>query len=145
MTTTRQTSLVEPEEMRRRVDGARIAHLATSGADGRPHVVAISFALAGDIVYFAVDAKPKRSRDLKRVRNITTNPSVSLLVDHYEEDWTKLWWVRLDGSARVLEAGDEFERAIGLLVERYAQYRSAPPAGPVVGISIERMTGWSAS
>ena len=129
---------------RRLLEAARIAHLATADANGKPHVVPITFAIENDTVFFAVDAKPKRTTNLKRLRNITANPSVAVLVDHYEEDWGRLWWVRVDGRARVLGEGAEPERAIGLLVSKYAQYRTARPRGPVVAISIDRISGWSA-
>jgi PPOX class probable F420-dependent enzyme len=136
---------MDSEEMRRRISGATVARLATVGPEGRPHIVPITFALDDDTIYFAVDFKPKKTADLQRLRNIEANPAVSVLVDHYEEDWTKLWWVRADGSARVVIDGAVFEKAIALLSQRYAQYRSARPAGPVVPIAIEGMTGWSAS
>jgi PPOX class probable F420-dependent enzyme len=103
------------------------------------------FALDGDTLFFAVDGKPKRTADLQRLRNIASNPTVSILVDHYEDDWQQLWWVRLDGTARVVTHETEAEQMIDVLVERYAQYRRARPTGPVVLVSIERMTGWSAS
>ena len=122
-----------------------MARLATVGAEGRPHVVPITFAVDGDTVYFAVDAKPKRTNDLKRLRNIAANPAVSVLVDHYEQDWDRLWWVRGDGTARVVEDRVRTERALDLLVRKYAQYRDARPPGPVVAITIERMTGWAAN
>ncbi|HKW59924.1 MAG TPA: TIGR03668 family PPOX class F420-dependent oxidoreductase, partial [Candidatus Dormibacteraeota bacterium] len=98
--------------------------------------------LDGDTIYFAVDAKPKRTTDLKRLRNIAARPAVSLLVDHYEDDWEKLWWVRVDGTARVVEA--ETKRALNLLAEKYQQYRLDRPGGPVVAISVDRISGWSA-
>jgi PPOX class probable F420-dependent enzyme len=129
--------------MRRLISESRVAHLATAGAGGRPHVVPIVFVLEGETLYFAVDAKPKRTTDLQRLRNITANPAVSVLFDHYEEDWSRLWWVRVDGAARVLGDGAEAHHVIDVLVGRYAQYRNARPGGPVVAISIERMTGWS--
>ncbi|HSP07993.1 MAG TPA: TIGR03668 family PPOX class F420-dependent oxidoreductase [Candidatus Dormibacteraeota bacterium] len=131
--------------MRRLVDRARVARLATSGPDAAPHIVPVCFALDGDTVYFVVDAKPKRTRDLKRLRNIAANPRVSLLVDHYEDDWGKLWWVRMDGRARVLADGAESESAIKLLAMRYAPYRTSRPAGPVVAVAIDRWTDWSGS
>jgi PPOX class probable F420-dependent enzyme len=136
---------MDADEMRRRFTGEMVACLATVGGEGRPHIVPITFALDDDSIYFAIDFKPKKTSDLQRLRNIEANPSVSVLVDHYEEDWTKLWWVRADGSARILIDGAVFEKGIALLTQRYAQYRSARPAGPVVHIAIERMTGWSAS
>ena len=130
--------------MRRLIAEARVARLATAGVDGRPHVVPITFALEGEALYFAVDAKPKRTTDLKRLRNIAANPAVSVLFDHYEEDWSQLWWVRADGTAHVISDGPETDRAIALLVNRYEQYRNVRPGGPVVAIAIEHMTGWSA-
>jgi len=130
--------------MRNRFAAARVAHLATADSDGRPHVVPVVFALDGDTIYFAVDQKPKQTRELKRLRNIATNPSVAMLVDHYEDDWNALWWVRADGSARVLDPGPESERAIELLVQRHAQYRAQPPPGPAVAIAVHRWSAWSA-
>ena len=136
---------MDTQEIRRRLARAVVAHMATVGVDGRPHIVPITFAPEGDVLFFAVDHKPKKTTDLQRLRNIEANPAVSVLVDHYDDDWTRLWWVRADGSARILHEGAEFERGISLLAERYAQYQSARPDGPVVAITIERMTGWSAS
>ena len=129
--------------MRLRLVDARVARLATADAEGRPHVVPIAFAHDDENLYFAVDDKPKRSRNLKRLRNIAGNPRVSVLVDHYEDDWTRLWWVRVDGAAHVLDQGAEAQRAIDLLVRKYAQYARKRPQGPVVAIRIEHMTGWS--
>ena len=122
---------------------ARVARLATVGADGRPHLVPIVFAVAGDAVYSAVDAKPKRTTALKRLENVARNPRVALLADHYDDsDWSALWWVRADGVARVLEDGDEAGRAVALLRERYEQYRAEPPRGPVLAVAVERWSGW---
>ena len=132
-------------EMFRRMKGERVAHLATSGPDGRPHIVPITFVVGDDAIYFAVDHKPKKSANLQRLRNIERNPAVSVLIDHYEDDWMKLWWVRVEGSAHILDRGPESDMAIVQLSERYEQYQSTKPAGPVVAISIERMSGWSAS
>jgi PPOX class probable F420-dependent enzyme len=102
------------------------------------------YALEGDRVWTAIDAKPKSGAPLQRLENVRANPRASLLVDHYEEDWEALWWVRVDGTAAVLESGNEEERAIAALTARYAQYVRAPPGGPVIEIAIERITGWSA-
>ena len=132
-------------EMRKRVRGARIGRLATLGADGRPHLVPFCFALEGDVLYSAVDDKPKRSKRLKRLENIRNRPEVAVIVDHYEEDWTQLWWVRLDGTARVLEEGPEHERALALLRSKYEQYRSQPPPGPVIAVQIDHWQGWSSA
>lgn len=133
-------------EMHRRIRTMMVARLATVRSDGRPHIVPITFAPADDkALYFVIDDKPKRTTNLQRLRNIESTPAVSVLIDHYEDDWTRLWWVRADGTARVLREGAEFDHAIGLLIARYPQYRSARPAGPVVAITVERLTGWSAS
>jgi len=136
---------VDEAEIRRRLAESRVARLATAGGDGKPHIVPICFAVTSGEILFAVDHKPKRTTDLQRLRNIATNPRVAVLADHYEEDWSRIWWVRIDGSARVLEAGDSAERAIDGLTARYPQYRRERPSGPVVSIRIERLTGWSAT
>ena len=98
---------VEDNEILNRAATESVAHMASSGPDGKPHVVPITFAIDGKLLYFAVDAKPKRTTDLKRLRNIAANPAVSILMDHYENDWEKLWWVRLDGRARIVTEHDE--------------------------------------
>jgi PPOX class probable F420-dependent enzyme len=134
---------VELHEARQHLAASTVARLATLGEDGKPHIVPMVFALEGDIVYFAVDAKPKKSTNLKRLRNIAANPAVSVLADHYEDDWTKLWWVRADGTAHVINDMADARRAADLLVTKYAQYRSARPEGPVVAVHIDRITGWS--
>ncbi len=136
---------MDAAEFRQRFADASVAVLSTVTAGGRPHSVPICFALDGDFVYFAIDHKPKRTSDLKRLHNIAANPAVAVLVQHYEHDWARLWWVRVDGSARVLPDGDESRRAVALLVDRYDQYRARPPAGPVVAIRVERISGWSAT
>ena len=123
------------------VEDARVAHLATVGADGLPHVVPICFALDGDTLYTAVDEKPKSTRALRRLANIEANPRVENVVDHWDEDWTRLWWVRLSGIARVVEHD---ARALELLVAKYAQYGERPPAGPFVLVTILRRSEWRA-
>ena len=141
----RQTSVMDSTEMRRRAQAARVARLATVDAGGRPHIVPICFVLVDETLYFAIDAKPKSTTNLKRLRNIAGKPNVSILIDHYENDWSRLWWVRLDGSARIVTADVEIERAMDLLVQRYAQYRATRPPGPVVAVEIDSMSGWSAA
>ena len=118
--------------------------MATIGRDQKPHIVPITFAIEDHVLYFAVDAKPKRTTDLKRLRNIAANPAVSILVDHFEDEWDRLWWVRLDGRARIVTDRDEIERALMLLAERYPQYRKNRPPGPVVAVAIDSATGWAA-
>jgi len=133
---------MEAGEARARFAAARVARLATADAGGLPHLVPVCFAVAGDTVYSAVDdVKPKTTRRLRRLANVAANPAVALLVDHYEDDWSALWWVRADGRGRVL---DDAPDAIALLAARYEQYRAAPPAGPVLAVDVERWTGWSA-
>lgn len=124
---------------------ARVARLATLDPDGRPHLVPIVFALAGDTLYSAVDAKPKRSRRLRRIENARARPDVTVLVDRYDEDWSQLWWVRLRGRARVLEGGEEAERALRLLAAKYPQYREEPPGLPVLAVDVREWRSWEAS
>jgi PPOX class probable F420-dependent enzyme len=128
-----------------RLTTARVARLATTDPDGRPHLVPIVFALDGETLYSAVDRKPKRSLRLRRIENARARPDVTVLVDHYEEDWSRLWWTRLRGRARVLDGGDEHDRALELLAEKYPQYRSEPPSGPVLAVDVTEVRTWSAS
>jgi PPOX class probable F420-dependent enzyme len=130
--------------MQELVAAARVAELATIGPDGRPHLVPVCFALEGDVLYSAVDDKPKRSRRLQRLENVRARPDVALLVHHYEEDWSRLWWVRLRGKGRVVEDGRQLELALRLLTEKYEQYRRQPPRGPVLAIRVDEWRGWSA-
>ncbi|KID31521.1 PPOX class probable F dependent enzyme [Prauserella sp. Am3] len=152
---------LDEAEARARFADARSATLATAGADGVPHLVPITFALAGsaghgaaagddgtpvkDVVVFAVDDKPKSTTNLRRLRNIAANPHVSLLVDHYEDDWRRLWWVRADGTATIHEEGSARMSAVRALIMRYPQYEDLPPRGPVVSIGVSAWRGWSAS
>ena len=136
---------MEPGRARELLAGARVARLATLAPDGRPHVVPITFALDGDTLVHAVDHKPKATRRLARLDHVERDPRATVLADHYDEDWSALWWVRADGRARIVDAASpEGERAIDLLVARYAQYREQRPRGPVIALDIERLTGWSA-
>jgi PPOX class probable F420-dependent enzyme len=127
-----------------RLTTARVARLATTDADGRPHLVPIVFAIDGDTLYSAVDRKPKRSRRLRRIENARARPDVTVLVDHYEDDWSRLWWVRLRGSARVLDDGAERDRALTLLRDKYPQYAVEPPDGPVLAIDVTEHREWHA-
>jgi PPOX class probable F420-dependent enzyme len=133
------------DEARRRFAYAPVARLATVGPDGGPHLVPITFAVEGDHIYTAVDAKPKSSRQLRRLRNIAANPRVTLLADHYEQDWERLWWVRVDGHASVLAGAGEMAAPLRLLAVRYPQYRDSPPDGPVIHIHAAHWTGWAAA
>ncbi|MFL5737245.1 MAG: TIGR03668 family PPOX class F420-dependent oxidoreductase [Actinomycetota bacterium] len=130
---------------RERLETARVARLATVRPDGSPHLVPFVFAVEDDRVYSAVDDKPKRSPELQRLANIAREPRVCVLADHYEEDWSGLWWVRADGRAVALPEGDdqeEREHALDLLAERYVAYRERRPSGAVVRIDVDRWTTW---
>jgi PPOX class probable F420-dependent enzyme len=135
----------DPSVLRRRAAASRVARLATTDPDGRIHVVPIVFALERDTLYTAVDAKPKRSRALRRIENARARPDVTVLVDDFAEDWSRLWWVRLRGRARVLDEGDEAAHALALLVAKYEQYREVPPGPPVLALDIAEWRGWAAS
>ena len=130
--------------MRSRVAAARFATLATVDERGRPRVVPCCFAIEGDTAFTAVDdVKPKSTMALRRLDRIRSRPDVALLVDHEDDDWSRLWWVRGDGRATVAEPGSpEARRGVGLLVAKYDQYRADPPPGPVIVIAIERWTAW---
>jgi PPOX class probable F420-dependent enzyme len=133
-------------QARERFASARVARLATVAADGAPHLVPIVLALDGDTVYHAVDHKPKRTTALRRLEHIAAEPRVALLADEYDDDWRRLWWVRADGVARLLDPGDdEAQAAVALLRTRYEQYRERPPEGVVIAVDVGRWTGWSAA
>ncbi|MER5227658.1 TIGR03668 family PPOX class F420-dependent oxidoreductase [Streptomyces flaveus] len=143
--------VMDEAEARRRFAEARVARLATSDAEGRPYLVPLVFAQRGDEIVTAIDWKPKRPGRVKRLDNIAVRPEVCLLVDEYDDDWDRLWWVRADGTARVVppdaperDARDEYATAVELLRQKYAQYRQRPPDGPVIVISVRRWHGWRA-
>jgi PPOX class probable F420-dependent enzyme len=120
-----------------------VARLASVTGTGTPHIVPITFALDGDHIYSAVDGKQKTTRNLARLRHIQARPQVAVLADHYDEDWSALWWVRADGRASILAEPGATAGPLRLLAGRYPQYRHAPPAGPVIFIQVDRWTGWS--
>lgn len=126
------------------VAAAGVARLASVRPDGRPHVVPVTFVLDGDTLATAVDHKPKSTAALQRLRNIEARPDVSVLVDHYEDDWSRLWWVRGDGRAVVLRDGDRARALVDRLVEKYPAYRARRPAGPVIAVTVDRWVTWSA-
>lgn len=134
------------ERDRQRFASARVARLATVADDGAPHLVPVVFAVgqgaADNTVYTAVDGKPKSTQLLKRLANIAATPRVCLLVDHYDDDWSQLWWVRADGVASVATAGPDADAGRTLLRAKYGQYQSVPLDGPVITIQIERWTAW---
>ena len=122
-----------------------MARLATVRPDGGPHVVPVVFALVEETVYSAVDAKPKRSPRLQRLVNVRAEPRCALLVDHFEDDWTRLWWVRADGAGTVVDRPGSAHPGIEALVERHARYRDAPPSGPLLVVVVDRWSGWSST
>jgi PPOX class probable F420-dependent enzyme len=130
-----------------RLREARVGRLATVRPDGTPHVVPFVFALVEDgddlRVYWAVDDKPKRRRVIQRLVNIRGNPAVEFIVDGYDEDWTRLWWVRVRGRARVVDTDDERRSAAKALAARYAQYARTEQTGPAVAIDVETVSGWT--
>lgn len=132
--------------MFRRLGAARVGRLGTVGADGNPHVVPVCFAVLDEVVYTAVDRKPKRSSRLRRVANIEATGRATLLVDEYDDrDWSRLWWVRVDGPARVVSDQVEASRALRELVAKYPQYAETAPLGPVLAVTVESITGWAAA
>lgn len=144
---------LEPDEARGRFAAAPVARLATIGDaradDGgdtvQPHVVPVTFAVEGERIVTAVDAKPKTSRQLRRLRNIRAHPRVSLLVDHYADDWAALWWVRADGAAEILESETVKAEPLRQLARKYPQYGRSVPDGPVIAVTVHRWTGWAAA
>lgn len=137
---------MDAAEARERFTSERVARLATIRSDGTPHLVPVVFATDGDLVWIAVDDKPKRTRELKRIANIEADSRVSVLADRYDDrDWSLLWWVRGDGRARVLRDRGSVTRASARLGAKYPQHAAHPPAGPVIEIEVERWIGWSAA
>ena len=130
------------QEARARFAGARVARLATVSAAGVPHLVPVTFAVLGERIVFGVDDKPKSTTRLRRLDNIRAQPSVCLLADVYDDDWTRLWWARADGTATVLDADPA---AVDALAARYPAYVERRPAGPVVSIEVTAWTGWAAA
>ncbi|GAB2551360.1 TIGR03668 family PPOX class F420-dependent oxidoreductase [Nocardia heshunensis] len=132
-----------------RFRAARVARLATVDAAGQPHLVPVTFAVSPTdtplLVVIAIDHKPKTTKDLRRLRNIAAQPKVSLLADHYDEDWVQLWWTRLDGAAEILTAPADLIEPLDWLTARYPQYRADPPTGPVIRVTVESVRGWSYS
>jgi PPOX class probable F420-dependent enzyme len=140
---------VERDEALTRLRSARVGRLATLTPDGKPHVVPFVFVVmdrsSATRLYWMVDEKPKRSKELQRLRNIEHQPAVELVVDEYDEDWEALWWVRARGTARVVVETDERDAALGLLRAKYPQYDSTDDPGLIVAIEVESITGWEPS
>ena len=127
-----------------RFAAAPVARMATVRPDGRPHVVPIVFAVDGEVIYTAVDGKPKSTPRLQRLANIAADPRVSIVVDHYDDDWSQLWWVRADGVATVVSDGPECLRGVALLRGKYPQYAQVSVDGPVIAVAVEKWSSWPA-
>jgi PPOX class probable F420-dependent enzyme len=127
------------------LDHHRVARFATADPGGQPHIVPICYAVSGDSVYFTIDEKPKRltGKPLKRIRNLQQNPHVALVVDRYDEDWTRLGWVMVQGEAALLDNGEEHSKAQRLLKARYPQLDEMQISElPVIAIRIKRVVSW---
>lgn len=136
---------LDPDEQRARVAAAPAARLATLRPDGTPRLVPITFALVDGLLCSAVDTvKPKTTTRLARLADVARDPRVGVLVDHYADDWTALWWVRVDGTAAVHDDGDLHTRAGSALAAKYAPYRAAVPDGPLLVVTPTHWTGWTA-
>ncbi len=129
--------------LRERVRRAPVARLATVRPDARPHVVPVTFALSGDTIVTAVDHKPKSTTSLQRLRNIAAHPVASVVIDHYEDEWSRLWWVRADGRATIVTEGSAREEMIDWLVGKYPPYRDNRPDGPLIVVTADRWVSWS--
>jgi PPOX class probable F420-dependent enzyme len=135
---------LDPADARTRFAGSAVLRLATTGADGRPHLVPCTFAVdESGRVAIGIDNKPKSSARLRRLRNIAENPRVSLLADHYAEDWAQLWWARADGTATIERSGEEHALHWALLRNKYPQYAGAVLDGPVIVVTVESWSGWA--
>ena len=137
-----EAAVAAPHEARRRFAAARVATLATVDSDGAPHLVPVTFVVEADTVWSAVDAKPKQSPNLRRLANIRSEPKVSLLVQHWDEDWSALWWVRAVGLASIDERPETVSRIAGMLRQKYRQYGAVEVTGPVIEIAVRRWHGW---
>jgi PPOX class probable F420-dependent enzyme len=138
---------MDRDEAVRRLTEAKVGSIATVRPDGSPHVVPFVFAVseADDAlrIYWCVDDKPKRDRELQRLMNIRAHPAVEVEVNRYDDDWSQLWWVRASGRAREVTSVEERERALVALAAKYPPYAAHPPSGPVIAIRVDRLTGWA--
>lgn len=125
------------------LEEARVAHLGTVGPHGAPHLVPVCFALVDGRLCIAIDEKPKRGGELARIRNLRRDPRATLLVDRYDEDWTRLAWVRLDCRATIIAAGSDSAAALAALRRRYPQYRTMDlESRPLLELAVERKASW---
>lgn len=134
---------LEESKCRRLAEGQRVGHLATADNTGKPHLVPVTFVVVAEQLAIGIDEKPKRSTNLKRLRNIEENNQVALLWDRYSEEWSELWWVRADGCAEILTSGTDWQAAWSALNAKYEQYEGRVHAGPVISMTVEKWSGWS--
>ena len=132
-------------EALRRVTDARVGRFATTRPGGRPHIVPVTFALLGSALVHMIDHKPKTTDRLQRLANLESDSRASLLVDHYEDNWDRLWWVRADGHTSVVSNGQEWEMARAALADKYSQYENRPPQGPAIFLTMERLSYWEST
>jgi PPOX class probable F420-dependent enzyme len=137
---------MDRDRARALAEGARVARLGTLSKTGRVDLVPMTFAIVDDVLYTAVDHKPKTTTELKRLENVRNDPEVSVLIDEYDDDnWAALWWVRLRGLAQVVEGGAVYDKAIDALVDKYEQYRVIRPNGPAIVVELIRWQWWAAT
>jgi PPOX class probable F420-dependent enzyme len=134
---------MERAEALNRLAAARVGRFASLGPGGRPHIVPVTFAVVDELVLHMIDDKPKTTSRLQRLRNVEADARASLLVDHYDEDWSRLWWVRVDGEASVETGGERWEKARSALAGKYTHYRDAPPEGPAICLTMDMVTSWA--
>jgi len=138
--------LRDPDDLRERLAGAPVARLATLRTDGTPRLVPVTFVLVDGLVCSAVDeVKDKRTTRLARLADVARDPRVGLVADHYDDDWAQLWWVRVDGTARVVQTGGLYRSALDALAVKYPPYRATRPSGPMLVVTPHRWSGWVAS
>jgi PPOX class probable F420-dependent enzyme len=137
---------MDRDTARTRAADARVARLGTLSKTGRVELVPMTFAIVDDVLYTAVDHKPKTTTELKRLDNVRATPEVSVLIDEYDDDdWAALWWVRLRGLAQVIDGGAQYDTAVDALVAKYPQYLTVRPDGPAIVVELIRWQWWSAS
>jgi PPOX class probable F420-dependent enzyme len=128
-----------------RLSAAPVGRFATNFPTGAPHIVPVTFALVGESLVHMVDEKPKTTQRLQRIVNIEAGPAASLLVDEYDDDWDRLWWVRVDGTAHLATSGSEWRDARSALIKKYVQYRDRPPTGQAIYLEIKGVTSWEST
>lgn len=123
----------------------RRGYLATIGPDGSPHLIPVCFTWAGDVIWTAIDSKPKSTDELQRLKDVARDPRTAFIVDRWDEDWSKLSWLQARGAATVIEEGAEVSKTRAALKDKYPQYRDVAVEGPVIRIDVDRWIGWSAA